>query len=151
MIELAIIDRLHRNNIREPFGCLVWAGSLFADGYGSISVDGQSARTHRISYELSRGPIPEGVFVCHRCDNRRCIEPSHLFLGTSQDNVSDMVTKGRNVAPKGTRHGRAKLTEEKVVAIRLDGRPVRVIAAESGVCERVIYDIRSRKTWRHVA
>lgn len=82
-------------------GCWEWAGGLMWDGYGAFHRDGDGSvkqRAHRISWEYSNGPIPSGMLVCHRCDNPRCVRPEHLFLGTDQDNVDDMMSKGRHAS-----------------------------------------------------
>lgn len=77
--------------------CWLWQGPLLASGYGAIGTGTGSEiqSTHRVSYELTYGPISAGLFVLHRCDVRACVNPAHLFLGTAQDNVSDMIAKGR--------------------------------------------------------
>lgn len=76
--------------------CWLWSGGTNERGYGKISDDNRRpAYAHRISWEMTNGPIPEGLYVCHHCDNPRCVNPSHLFLGTQKDNLRDMSTKGR--------------------------------------------------------
>jgi len=99
------------------------------------------------------GEIREGLWVCHRCDNPPCCNPSHLFLGTAADNIHDMHAKGRarSNPPRGEVHVRAKLTEAKVRAIRADStRPLADLAAEHGVNYRTISAVRSGLIWRHV-
>jgi hypothetical protein len=77
-------------------GCWEWAASLNDAGYGQMSVNGVPDRAHRISWHIHRGEIPDGLFVLHKCDNRRCVKPDHLFLGTHADNMRDMSRKGRH-------------------------------------------------------
>lgn len=79
--------------------CWLWRGKLTA-GYGSMMVDGKAYRAHRWAYERFVGPIPEGLFACHKCDVRNCVNPDHIFIGTNADNVRDMVAKGRNKLPR---------------------------------------------------
>lgn len=76
-------------------GCWIWTGTRLSAGYGVIRHEGKLVRAHRVSWEMNRGPIPEGKRVLHRCDVPFCVNPAHLFLGTQADNVSDMIAKGR--------------------------------------------------------
>lgn len=78
--------------------CWEWQNHTIASGYGSLFVGGKNTLAHRFAYELASGSIPDGLFVCHRCDNRKCCNPAHLFLGTNSDNMLDMYRKGRHRA-----------------------------------------------------
>ena len=77
-------------------GCHVWTGSIDPHGYGRIMINRKLRLAHRLGWELANGPIPSGLNILHRCDNRPCVNPEHLFLGTHQDNTADMVAKGRS-------------------------------------------------------
>src|SRR5712671_18401 len=91
----------------EGSPCWIWIGSRVAQGYGRIG----DTRAHRLSWAAFISPIPDGMFVCHHCDNPPCINPSHLFLGDHEANAADMVQKGRTHRPFGENNGSAVLTE----------------------------------------
>ena len=99
--------------------CWVWRGHVDAIGYGRFHYMGEN-KAHRVSHILFKGEVPDGMFVLHKCDNRQCVNPDHLFLGTQSDNMRDMVTKGRGHKPdiSGTKNPMAKLDAEKVKQIR---------------------------------
>lgn len=97
--------------------CWVWTGKLFSNKYGCFSHRGKSYLSHRMSYLLFVGE--PGEVICHRCDNRQCVRPEHLYSGTQSDNIQDMLSKGRNVPPSGERSGKSKLTWDDVDKIRL--------------------------------
>lgn len=78
-------------------GCIEWKGARNPQGYGQKCIKGKRYRTHRLAWEWANGPIPEGLFVLHKCDNPPCCNPDHLFLGTQTDNMQDMLAKGRGI------------------------------------------------------
>lgn len=89
-------ERFHSRYSVDESGCWIWQGATTNAGYGKIAVHGTLILSHRFSWELHHGPIPEGLYVCHHCDNPQCVNPDHLFVGTAQDNVNDMMAKGRH-------------------------------------------------------
>lgn len=92
----SVQDRFSAKVSPEPMsGCWLWTGSFRRDGYGSLSIDGVTHAAHRVSWWLSKGEIHDGLCVLHRCDNRACVNPDHLWLGTKRDNTNDMLRKGR--------------------------------------------------------
>lgn len=137
--------------------CWLWSGAVGNHGYGVFSVGHQYYTAHRFSYELAHGPIPEGMFVCHTCDNRRCVNPDHLFLGTPADNIHDMYSKGRQkigVKARGEQHWHTTLTEEQVQAIRSEygkgGVILRTLAERYDVSLQTIHRIVKRQVWKHL-
>jgi len=131
--------------------CWVWTAVTDRRGYGLLHGAPYRA-AHRLSYLLAYGD-PAGLHVCHRCDNPRCVNPAHLFLGTDADNLGDMAAKGRSLW--GERNMHAKLTVEQVLEIRrlaADGGLLhREIAARFGVTRVTVTDIHRRRSWRHLA
>lgn len=129
---------------RGPDECWPWTADRKARGYGRFMLDGKVRNASRVAYELLVGPIPEGLFVCHRCDNPPCVNPAHLFVATHLENNADMRRKGRGP--------NVKLTEAQVIeirALRADGATLTAIGARYGVCMQAVWDVVNR-SWRHV-
>lgn len=146
-------DRFWRH-VEKTDGCWMWRGCLGQNGYGHVKGVGDKIRsTHRVAWELARGPIPVGMHVCHRCDVRACVNPDHLFLGTARDNARDMARKGRCKEQRGERNTHAKLTTEDVIAIRnmANTTTCRSIGARFGISDSHASGIIRRKWWKHVA
>ena len=138
---------------RSTEGCHEWTGSRTRKGYGMLSVDGKNRSVHRFAYTVTRGPIPEGLCVLHKCDNRACCNPDHLFLGTVADNNADRSRKGRTSklgGRRGEEHGSSKLKAEDVLRIRSDPRPVRAIAPVYGVSPSLVGLIKRGERWAHL-
>jgi len=133
-------------------GCWNWTGSIKDTGYGQIGTwDNEkkkhvTLKAHKVAYELWKGPVPKGVWVLHKCDNRKCVNPDHLFLGNNSDNIIDCSMKGR--------HGLAKLTEYKVRRIKKlysEGYSQRDLALKFSVSKHTIYSVLQNKTYRWVS
>lgn len=137
---------------RGPDDCWPWLGHRSGDWYGRVYSNGKQIGAHRVSYLIHNGELPKGAFICHTCDNPGCVNPKHLYAGTPATNVKDMDQRGRRVTNtvRGEDHPLAKLTPEKVRAIRASKLPARKIAAEFGVSPSLIDNIRARRTWKHV-
>jgi hypothetical protein len=143
-IVLPFWDRVQRGD-----GCWIWQGAISSSGYGRIDL----RYTHRIAYAVMRGPIPEGMFVCHTCDVPTCVRPDHLFVGSAADNLRDMLSKGRGVGCRafGELGGGAKLTIEQVRDIRRRYTGMRgekaALSREYGVSDTTIGHILGGHTW----
>lgn len=144
--------------VKSEDGCWEWQGSRLKRAkwaYGYFCYQGKNVKAHRFSWELVNGPVPDGMLVCHHCDNPVCVRPDHLFLGTSADNMADMRRKGRApVMPCGSENGWAKLTEDQVADMRRRYDPHRVtapmLAREYGLSETHTRRILRGKLWKHV-
>lgn len=134
--------------------CWYWTGYRNSDGYGRIKINGRVRCVSHIVYELCIGPIPEGLQVLHKCDNPPCCNPDHLFLGTHQDNMTDMKEKGRSRGTPGEKNTHAVLKETDIPIIRhlWDTKQMTQTALASvyGVSQPMIGYIVRRECWMHV-
>jgi len=133
--------------------CWLWIGCKTSIGYGWISLGKKSSggtHAHRAAWTLIRGTIPEGMHILHTCDVRACVNPAHLFLGTHQDNMDDMVRKGRRTRLMGEANGLSKLTAPLVRAIRSSSDSQRLIALRYGLNQSTVSRICNRSMWAHV-
>lgn len=131
-------------------GCWLWSGRMYNNGYGDFKCGYLRFLAHRVSFTFAFFP-PCDLQVCHRCDTRRCVNPAHLFAGTQQDNITDMMQKGRAVHWRGEKSGMAKLNRDAVWHIRntykRDGVTASRLAAEFGVSTDTIYGIAKGRSW----
>lgn len=160
-----MMDASKRNRYRERIlssvkedenGCWLWQKAITRNGYGNFALGGGTNRgAHRVSYFAFKGDIPDGMDVCHTCDVRDCVNPSHLFIGSRSDNILDASRKNRvsrTHQKKGSGHPASKLTEGDVPTIlrRLQsGEPKASIARSYGVSDRIILLISRGDLWRH--
>ena len=153
-------DKISQNIVKLGRGkCWEWTGSTTEFGYGAIYWEGKQRVAHRMAFEAWKKTIPEGMLVCHKCDNPKCVNPSHLFLGTHQDNAADRNSKGRQA--KGEKHGRwkhglrsrlnppqpkgrrRKISSEAAEEIRKSAGPANIIASRYGVSPNYVYRLRA--------
>lgn len=140
----------------EPIsGCWLWAGTYQSQGYGVANHKKVKGLAHRLSYTLHKGPIPDGMHVCHTCDNPACVNPDHLWIGTHQDNHKDKVNKGRasGGSLKGMAHNMRKLTDDSVREIRRlcsDGFTQTGVGRLFGVSQGQVWAIVTGRNWGHV-
>ena len=136
---------------RGPDECWEWKAYRQNNRYGRIRRGKKTEKAisaHRLSWELHNGPIPNGLFVLHHCDNPACVNPRHLFLGTQADNMADRDTKGRQAQQNGEAGPRAKLTWEKVRKIRSSPATQSALARQYGISPSEVSRIKSEDTWR---
>lgn len=152
------------SKVLKSDGCWEWQAGRLSSGYGMFWRGDRSYGAHRVAFELAYGPISDGLFVCHHCDNPACVRPDHLFLGTQKDNRIDCVRKGRQAkggtywsakSPEKLRRGEdhhwAKLTAEQVHEIRTHTEVTGAdMARRLGISRTTVYDIRNHKIWRHI-
>ena len=152
IIDRAAIERFEAKFIPEPnSGCWLWTAATTHFGYGAFRLDRSRKQfnSHRVAWLIYRGPIPEGKWVLHHCDNPPCVNPDHLFLGDNTANIADRVRKNRSI--RGNQVIGAKLSEASVRAIRVDDRTQQKIADDYGVSRSLVGVIKQQKRWRHVS
>ncbi len=149
-------EKFHASYIPEALtSCWLWSAGIGASGYGRFT-HGRAftVAAHRYSYEIHHGPIPDGQLVCHRCDTPACVNPDHLFVGSSRDNAQDMISKSRAHPRAGECHPRARLTADQVRSIRDEagfGKSQKLIAEKHGVSASAIQHIINHRSWRHTS
>lgn len=137
----------------DPFQCWLWIGFIHQQGYGQLNRRGTTLWAHRFAWAITNGVIPKGMSVLHTCDVRNCVNPAHLFLGTLDDNMKDMVRKGRQNRRWGAGNSNARLSEEQVIQMRtrMDaGESIRSIATEFGVAWNTAWCIKARTRWQRL-
>lgn len=133
---------LSANSVAQPNGCILWVGPAMPTGYGTLQIDKVKYVAHRLAYETFVGPIPDGLFACHRCDTPACINVDHLFLGACAENMADCARKGRQAR---------KLTDEEVRQIRsVVGGNRMYLGRLYGVSDTMIRKIQEGEWWRHL-
>ena len=140
----------------KPDDCWLWQGARYADGYGMlvmmVNYHAFGFRSHRVSFYLKNGYLPDDLFICHRCDTPTCVNPSHLFLGKQKQNMDDKVSKKRQAFNEN--HGRHKLTCEQVQKARkmhfLENKPLTQVAKHFGLCNSAMGSLLSGKNWKHL-
>lgn len=132
--------------------CWEWKACLGKNGYGRFGYDRETLNAHRVSWIIEKGKIPKGKWVLHRCDNKPCVRPTHLYLGGSKQNVEDAVSRKRLKSSKGEANGRSRLTWKIVEQIRAErnetGAPYSQLARRFGVSKSCIDHICSGRKWK---
>jgi len=145
------VTRFMSNIVPSTIGkndCWQWKGAGKGNGYGAFSLNGKAIHAHRAAFILFHGKEPNGMDVCHTCDNRACVNPDHLFLGTRQENMADCITKGRASRRKG-KH----LLESQVQEIRrlvLSGERIAKVSRATGVAHPIISNIMKGKSYGRI-
>jgi hypothetical protein len=150
------LDHFEAKYQPEPnSGCWLWLGTTTTHGYGRFCYGKRVDRAPRAAMRLLKGIEPGAFEVCHTCDNRACVNPDHLFLGTSADNHADMAKKKRGRKPgtgqRGEQHFRARLTAELVREIRSSGEGASALARRLGIPRPTVDHALSGRTWKHIA
>ena len=140
-----------KHKLNAKTGCWEWTAGLGVQGYGRFKQGGKTRLAHRVSYALHVAHIPEAALVLHKCDNRKCVNPDHLFIGTQKDNIQDMKAKGRGVVGEASPH--AKLTEADVLRIYdlyESGVGTIRLAKMFSITKNLAWLIVRGRTWKHL-
>lgn len=148
-INAAVVNRF-LIKFKKTKGCWQWKAGFNTYGYGLFKELGKTIGAHRFSYKLFIGSIPKGLLVCHTCDNRACVNPKHLWIGTEYDNAQDCVKKGRQTRACGVKNGHSKLTEQQVKEIRNLKESSYNICTKYNVVASTIRSIRNGSRWAHL-
>lgn len=146
------IRKYYEKHVIKQEGCWDWSGIIQWTGYATLNIR-PPIKAHRASWILHNGEIPKGLLVCHTCDNRKCTNPDHLWLGTHKENIQDKIKKGRSNTPKGIQLKVAKITEEQVIEIRLklkNGLTCSEIGRQYRISRKIISRIKNNDTWKHI-
>lgn len=142
--------------VNEETDCWEWQAGIGTQGYGRFKIQQPEPRTvyaHRVSFVMHAGAIPEGSLVLHKCDNRRCVNPAHLFLGSQLDNMQDMAKKGRDINRVGSKNPNAKLSDTDVFDIYdfyEKTKSTLKVAAEWNITKNMAWLIVRGKQWKHL-
>lgn len=137
------VERFKFLTKREQNGCLEWQGAIATNGYGQTKWNRVYFSAHKFSWTLHRGKVPDGMLVLHKCDNKRCVDPDHLYIGTVKQNTADAIARGQ--IKTGTAHPMSKLTEAQLAEARAAVEPIKVLAAKFGVHNATIYKALKRR------
>jgi len=153
MISRIMISERFWSKVRKSDGCWEWTGALRGkESYGVFTVGRKCVSAPRMAYELTHGKIPDGLFILHSCDNKKCVNPMHLTVGTQSQNIKDCVSRKRHIAPIGERNGMSKLTSKQVEDIRsrFDGRygSMTRLAKDYGVSVPTIHAVINKNRWK---
>ncbi len=145
-------ERIEQNVVRVPeSGCWIWDGAVSSSGYGKLRSKYTQHTAHKVSYEVFKGPIQPGKYVCHHCDVRACVNPEHLFLGSPKENQQDMAKKMRHAY--GDRNGNSKLSEDQaksILSMRNSGKTKTSVGDAFGVSRVAVAKIWSGALWSHL-
>lgn len=150
---ISVLDERFWSKVNKTESCWLWTGAKAE--YGKFWLDGKTVSAHRLVYESIHGAVPDGMMVCHHCDNPLCVNPNHLFLGTASDNIEDMIQKGRQgyTGQRGVKNPKVKLHPYQVREIRIkarQGQSSSRLAKQYGVNKSTINRIINGDLWSHV-